>query len=402
MKSTTVRHSAISSLKDKCTCAIGIQPCQIHGWKPESKSTHSSPETVAAVESYIRCYVSFAEPAYVFPLALWTIGTYCFQEFDAYPYLVITSATKRSGKSMLAEQLAFCCSNPRQFAAMTASTLFRSIAEESPTIFFDEAETLASDAASTMRAVLNVGYRKGQTIPRVGGRGITEFPTYCPKVFVLIGDVYDTLRDRSIVITMRRAEAPRRRLYKVAKEEGEDVRIQIASALESRTALIAEAFAKHPELDFLTGRDAEIWTPLFAIASVFCPSRLEELTAAAVDIATEKTVDAKRYTVLESSVDVDDEYAQRLLMDLYTILLTAGRAIASKDAIASLHALPASPWRKFRGPGLQIRDLARLLNRFGVKPVRLAQGKGFGNQTFLRGYKLSDVSAAVSKNGGAR
>ena len=342
--------------------------------------------------------MSFSEPAYVLPLALWNLGTFCYPEFDAYPYLVITSATKRSGKTMLAEQLAFCCSNPRQFAAMTASTLFRSISDEAPTIFFDEAEALSSESASTMRAVLNVGYRKGQTIPRVSGRGIQEFPTYCPKVFVLIGDVYDTLRDRSIIITMHRSDAPQRRLYTVALEEGKDIREQTADVVKDRMGDILESYTEGVKLDFLTGRDEEIWMPLFCLARVFCPERLEELSRCAVDIATEKTADSRRYTVLETDDSaLDDEYARKLLLDLYAVLLTNGKAIGSKEAVAALQAIPTAPWRKFRGTGLKIHDMANLLSRFGVRPVRIAKGSGRGNQTFLRGYKLADLETAVRR-----
>lgn len=353
---------------------------------------------VAEVEAYLKKYVSFADPIYPLPLALWTLGTFCFPDFDAYPYLVITGATKRSGKTLLAEQMAFCAANPRQFAAMTAATLFRSIQDEQPTIFFDEAESLSSESASTMRSVLNVGYRKGQKIPRTSGKGIQEFPTYCPKVFVLIGDVYDTLRDRSIVVTMRRADAPQRRLYSVAQEEGAGLRERAADLIKEHSGEILEAYTADTPLEFLTGRDEEIWLPLFALCKIFCPSRLEELSRCAVDIATEKTADSKRYTVLESNDEAQDsEYAERLLHDVYGLLVVHGKAIGSAEAIESLKGLPTAPWRKFRGQGIRIHDMANMLSRFGVRPVRIAKGSGRGNQKFLRGYKLSDIEAAVRK-----
>src|SRR5207247_3545549 len=53
------------------------------------------------------------------------------------------------------------------------------------------------------RSVLNGGYRKGATVTR---RGLT-YAVYSPKVFILIGDVFDTLRDRSIVIEMWRGRS---------------------------------------------------------------------------------------------------------------------------------------------------------------------------------------------------
>jgi Protein of unknown function (DUF3631) len=351
---------------------------------------------VANVEKYLDSYISFADPIYRLPLALWTLGTFCYPEFDAFPYLVITSSTKRSGKTRLGELLSFACSNARNFAAMTAATLFRSIEAESPTVFFDEAETLSSESANTMRAVLNVGYRKGQTIPRTSGNTIKEYPTFCPKVFILIGDVYDTLRDRSIVVTMRRGEAPQRFIYDVAKGLGAAIAETAAEAIKAHTADIAEVFASHPRLDFLTDRDEEIWTPLFTLAHIFCPDRINELSQCAVDIATEKTAESRRYTQLESEdQSADAEYAEKLLLDLYALLLTHGKIIASREAVDLLKQVPTSPWRKFRGAGLSIRDMANMLSRFGVKPARIAKGSGRGNQTFLRGYKLAEVETAV-------
>ena len=129
------------------------------------------------MEVFITDYVSFESDATALPVALWAIGTHVFDMFDAYPYMVITSATKRSGKTRLSELVGFLSKNPQPFSAMTPSTLFRVIEERKPTVIFDEAEVLSSESASTMRAVLNVGYRKGQTIPRTEGRTVRNFST---------------------------------------------------------------------------------------------------------------------------------------------------------------------------------------------------------------------------------
>lgn len=366
------------------------------------KVTDSEFTLVPRIEAHLARYVSFVTPEVKLPLALWTLGTFCFPEFDAFPYLVITSATKRSGKTRLAELLSFCASNPRSFAAMPATTMFRCIEKENPTIFYDEAEALSSESASTMRAVLNVGYRKGQTIPRSSGDGIKEFQTYCPKVFILIGDVFDTLRDRSIVVTMQRAEAPTRFVYEPAKTAGEEIREAAKEAIERHTARIAELFAVHAPLEFLMDRDEEIWTPLFVLASLFCPNRIEELSRIAVDLATEKTAEVKRYTMLHEDEAIDDQYAQKLLSDLYGVMLTQGKVIGSAEAVEALQGVATGPWRKFRGRGIRVNDISNMLSRFGVKPVRIAIGSGRGNQKFLRGYKREDLEKAIRKEGGRK
>lgn len=354
---------------------------------------------VQQIESYIQDYVTLAEPHYALPLALWTIGTFCFPEFDAFPYLVITSPTKRSGKTRLSEMISFCGSNPRNFAALTAAALFRCIENEKPTLVFDEAETLSSESASTMRAVLNVGYRRGQTVPRVVPGGIKEFPTYCPKIFILIGDVYDTLRDRSMVITMKRAETRKRFTFEAVKEEGKLLRELIDTEVKANIGNIQRAFETHKGLPFLMDRDEEIWTSLFCLAEVFCKSRMTELQAAASDMAAEKTGEFKKYIDLKAAEDAatDDEYAKRALTDLFSLFVVSGRVIRTETAIDMMKAIPTGPWRRFRGSGLDPHDLSNLLNRFGVKPVRVAVGSGRGNQKFYRGYRRKDVEAALNK-----
>jgi len=354
---------------------------------------------VERIETYIQDYVTLADPQYSLPLALWIIGTYCFTDFDAYPYLCITSPTKRSGKTRLSEMISFCCSNPRNFAALTGATLFRAIDEEKPTVIFDESESLNSEAASTMRSVLNVGYRRGQTVPRLAAGGIKEFSTYCPKIFILIGDVYDTLRDRSIVVTMQRAETRKRFTFEAAREEGKMLREVIDEAVKQNSGNIQKMFTDHKGLPFLMDRDEEIWTSLFCIAEVFSKNRLTELQAAASDMAAEKTGEQKKYINMKAAENkaTDDEYATKALLDLYALFVMNGKHIRTDDVIAGLKVIPTAPWRKFRGDGLTAHDLANLLNRFGVRPVRIAVGSGRGNQKFYRGYKRSDVEKAMNK-----
>jgi hypothetical protein len=354
---------------------------------------------VARIETYINDYVTLADAHYSLPIALWIIGTFCYPDFDSFPYMVITSPTKRSGKTRLAEMISFCCSNPRNFAAMTPYTLFYSIEKEKPTIIFDEAEKLNSEAASDMRAILNVGYRRGQTVPRRAPGGIKEFNTYCPKIFILIGDVFDTLRDRSTIITMQRAETRKRFTFEAAREEGKALREQIDAAVTANGGNIKHAFETHTGLPFLLDRDEEIWTSLFCICSVFCPGRHNELQKAAADMAAEKTGDAKKFSNLKGAEDAatNDEYAKRALTDLYSLFVAGGRAIRTEDAIERLKAIPTAPWRKFRDEGITAHTLSELLDRFGLGPVRIAIGSGRGKQKFYRGYKRVDVEKAVNK-----
>lgn len=351
---------------------------------------------VEALETYIQQYVTFSSPDYAFAAALWAVGTYCWEGFDAFPYLVISSDTKRSGKTRLAEVLSFAVNKPRSFAGMTPAAMFRSIRDEKPTIFIDEAETLSSEAANVMRAVLNVGYRRGQTIPRASHDGIEEWPVYCPKAFILIGDVYDTLRDRSIVVRMVRSEAPRRFVYEHAKSEGAEVAMQVSGDVADRRAAILDSYTRHAGLPFLSDRDEEIWLPLFVLCEALAPGRVEELKRVAVDMATEKTATARRHVDLgESEIEATtDEYARRLLNDVESAM--AGRPmIYTADLLAALKAIPTAPWRKFRGDGLTAIDMGNMLSRFGVRPKLIRTGGRRGK--VARGYRFADVVAATKR-----
>lgn len=365
-----------------------------------------SRDLLERIGQYIDKYVTFANPDYSFVSSLWAAGTFMFSKpvdvggddvsapdiaFDAFPYLVITSDTKRSGKTRFSEVLSSLCSRVRNYAGATPVTVFRSIKYECPTIFFDEAESMAGEAADMMRQVTNAGYRKGQTVPRASvltPSGVEEWPVYCPKGFILIGDVRDTLRDRSIIIRMQRAEAKERYVFAKAKAEGAELRGELERVASGKRNDIEDVYTHHKGLEFLTDRDEEIWLPLFALCEVLAPSRVEELKRIAVDMATEKTSPLRRYTTLNGAEDQaeSEEYGRRLVRDCAVIFKKGERAIFTRDLLPRLHELVTGPWRKYRGEGLTAMAMADMLSPFGLQP-HLVKIKG----VVARGYHRADI-----------
>lgn len=357
---------------------------------------------LANIEAYIGKYLSFPNPDIIRVLALWAVSTHLFLHFDAFPYLSITADTKRAGKTRLAEILAFLCRRPRLATAMTPAALYRLIELESPTVFFDEAETLSSDATGTMRSVLNSGYRRGQTVSRASTDGsVRDYPVYCPKAFVLIGDVNDTLRDRSIVVRMERGEAPARFVYEIAKGEGFELREQVAKLTTAQAMAIEQVYMRHAGLPFLGDRDEEIWLPLFCVCEALFPDVAEDFKRIAVDLATAKTAPARRHASLKGMEDEhqEDEYAKKLLRDVYGLLGGRGH-IFTADVMTGLYAIPTAPWRAFRGTGLSPIDMSNLLARFGVapKPIRVGSSRKPGSKV-ARGYRRPDLHAALVRAG---
>src|SRR5271169_2869631 len=113
---------------------------------------------VRRIEQFIQRFVMLADEAYSLPLALWVINTYLWENFSAVPYLCITAATKRSGKTLLAEVLSFMCNQPELSGSMTAAAMYRLIEYEKPTLFCDETEALlSSEGQSKLSQLLNAG-----------------------------------------------------------------------------------------------------------------------------------------------------------------------------------------------------------------------------------------------------
>jgi hypothetical protein len=357
---------------------------------------------VKETESFIAKYATLARDYYLFPLALWNIATHTWPTFDCFPYLEITAFVKRAGKSRMMELCSKISANGRTFSADSTASMFRALNETKPTIFIDEAEKLNQENHPA-REFLNKGYKRGQNITRMVGNEVTDFESYGPKCFALIGDVYDTLRDRCIVVTMKRrtpVESAQENKYRsaVVDPEAADLRSRISAAVEAKQADIESIYAELPALDFLNDRDEEIWTPLFVLCRVLCPERYNELVRDAVDIATEKTSDRRSYYELLATEEkkADDADAQILLLRDMLSLTDGQKHIATADLLERLKAIPTSPWRTWRGNGLTAQYMGYLLDSCSVhpKPIRMKSGAKT-KQAIKRGYLRVDLVSAA-------
>lgn len=369
-------------------------------------------ELIAKLEGFVSKYATLAHDYYLLPLVLWIAATHSWESFDCIPYLVITAYVKRAGKTRLMELAQMLSANGRTFSAASAPSMFRALEENKPTMFIDEAEKLNQEN-NPAREFLNKGYKRGQTITRVSGNEVIDFECFCPKCFVLIGDVYDTLRDRSIVVTMRRRspiEAANETKFRKAlvDVEAKELRETLHNFITEHQGEIEDAYLNLGTLDFLNDRDEEIWSPLFALCKVLAPNRYAELVKAAVDIATEKTAERRSYHELLDAEEkkANDAEASILLLRDMLVLTEGKKAIASSELIDRLKEIPTSPWRTFRGTGLTQNDAANLLDQMNLhpKPVRVNDGSKKGtfakasaerNRNVFRGYKREELLAAA-------
>jgi hypothetical protein len=73
-------------------------------------------------------------------IALWVVHTHTFDAAEATPYLAITSAEKRSGKTRLLEALELLVARPWLTGRASAAVLPRKVDAERPTLLLDESD----------------------------------------------------------------------------------------------------------------------------------------------------------------------------------------------------------------------------------------------------------------------
>jgi hypothetical protein len=230
-------------------------------------------------------------------------------------------------------------------------------------------------------------------------------------VFSHLGDLYDTLRDRCILVHMQRTMGGGRKEYNrtIAQAEGNAIGERMHEAISARVDEIKTAYLQYdelfPSLGFLRDRDNEIWKSLFSLCQVLAPSRIPELERSAIDIATLKTAPARPFgsLVQEEKEAEETEYAEWLLTDAISVMVGHER-MATSELVRRLRELPTSPWRAYRGGGITddasgAMLLASLLKRFGVGPKTIRVRPKGELESTAKGYSWADLIAASERAG---
>lgn len=339
------------------------------------------------VAAFTQNYVVVSEPQ-AMAVSLWIAHTHALAAFETTPYLAITSATKRSGKSRLLEVLALLVARPLRTAGVTEAALFRSIEDRRPTLLMDEVDAVFGPKAGSnhedLRALLNAGFQLGTPVLRCVGDGskqkVTEFAVFCPKALAGIGRLPDTIADRAIPIRLKRrapGEMVARFRRREAGEAAEPLHQGLVGIMEHHLDRIAEARPELPEA--LDDRAADGWEPLIAIADLAGGDWPERARSAAL--------------LLAQTDEDEDELGIRLLADVKSIFEASdAERISTADLLAGLTAEAESPWADLRGRPLTARGLARFLSPYGIHSttIRPADGppaKGYKRESFEDAWK---------------
>ncbi len=216
-------------------------------------------------------YIDFRSPVESKILTLWTIGTYFYTMFPAYPYVAL-NGPKNSGKSTVLRVLQPLAFNMVTTSDPTGASMFRLIHHTSCTVGIDEAERYHNPrdmAMQQIRQLLNSGYKQGMPAIRLMGDDMRPkaYEVYSPKILAAIMGLEDVLASRCIPIPMRRTD---RHIPSFPPDfDGSTVRHELYVLALTHFQYIYGNYFERPELHKLTNRTGELWSPLIALAAFF-------------------------------------------------------------------------------------------------------------------------------------
>jgi hypothetical protein len=326
-------------------------------------------------------------------IALFVVYTHAHDAAEHSPILTVESPEKRCGKTTLASLLALLAARPLPVSNISTSAVFRTIEKYAPTLIIDEGDTFLRENEE-MRGILNSGHNRSTAfVVRCEGDDHEPrlFTTWCAKAIFLIGSPPDTLRDRSVVVRLRR------------KKPGETVlrlrnRAEIFHELQSKAARWARDHldslrACEPEMPVgLNDRAEDNWRILLAIADEAGGPWRTKAREAARALSSDGTID-------------DSEMASAgtlILRDTQMVFNGRGAtSIGSLELIEGLCELPEAPWSEWRhGRPITGRGLAKLLKPFDIRPRHSRTGSTYERRSFEDAWQryLDDDDSASSSS----
>jgi 5S rRNA maturation endonuclease (ribonuclease M5) len=202
-------------------------------------------------------------------LATWAMHTWVVKVFYFTPRLVVTSPTRRCGKTLMLELLEMTSARPILSASLTAATLFRAVEAFAPTLLVDEADNFL-EASEELRGIINAGYRRSGTVLRCVGDSheVKQFRCFGPVAVAAIGSVPSTIADRAFSIKMsRRGKGEKvERIDRGARAALASLPPRLMRWAEDSLEALEGVTVEAPES--LNDRQREIAEPLLAVAKM--------------------------------------------------------------------------------------------------------------------------------------
>ena len=378
---------------DHLAAGYGVDDFQVEAGPGEG----STAELLERICQQLQRFIVWQSEEQVHFVALLALHTYVFEAFETTPYLDVSSAAKRSGKTRLLELLRLLVAKPWAVVEASEAVLFRKVDKGKPTLLVDEVDaTFGKDSKVTegIRAVFNAGYRAGAVVPRCVGTNHepTDFEVYCPKAFAGLDGLPDTVKDRSGRVELRRR----------ARHEPKPERLRMSKARPEMQPLVERlgAWAAWAVTE-LAGAEPELPDELSDRAQDGC-----EVLAAIADLAGgEWPGRARKAFVVVMGAEEETDYGVVLLghvreaFDALGVDVTGApveRVTTAELLRALVHRGDDAPWANWWGKDVEASELlepsqrlAHLLKPYGVQPQTVRLGG-----SVAKGYQRADFADA--------
>lgn len=342
----------------------GFEKYLVGGYIPKSNKAFEM------VTKLLKRFIYFPNPETYKFLSIWIMGTYLFNNFNYFPYIHI-QAPKGSGKSVLLDILSHLCFNAKYYVNPTPAVVFRDINDSLSTILFDEVESfLTNNTQRELTSVLNQGFAKKATLPRVKGDKTVQYNIFSPKAFAGISPLNDVLLSRSIKTKIEKKPSgttlSRFTIDANLKNRFEETRNEIyLFGLYFAKKILAEykTAGDSTELKDVDNRELDNWAPLFSIAKLVendMPSK-----TLLKDLEKYIEIDRQLKGIANDSTEHDAAY---FLIDYFR--KTKSLSITSKDqkAYTPKELFDAIKKEKIIDPMSTINKLTKYLStNFGIK-----------------------------------
>lgn len=309
------------------------------------------------IKEEIEKYV-YITPAQSTCIALYVLFTYFVHQSNVAPILLLTSPTKRCGKTTTLSILRQLVSDPFPVIDITPAALFRFTDQYHPTLLLDEADAI-KEKINEMRVLFNAGHaRHLSMVPRCQkDTGATEFfDVFGARILASIGALPDTIMDRSIKLDLIRKPSDMQ-----THDLNSDIDLSELKSMIIRWCQDNEDNFKSIKLHRIklgNNRAEDNWMPLLTLAVM-----LDSDKGSVVYDQAHKAA----HLLAVNEDDTDNEDLNLLLLkDVYN-LLQDHEYLPTMSIINSLHEMELRPYSEMN---LKPQGLARRLKNFGIRPTR--------------------------------
>ncbi|MFI6152159.1 DUF3631 domain-containing protein [Kitasatospora sp. NPDC051170] len=354
---------------------------------PDAPATEGA-ELLAQLKALIAKFVIPPSEEALVATTLWVAATHLQPAWQHAPRLAVVGPAKRCGKSRLLDVLTETVHKPVLTVNSTPAAVFRSITVEPPTLLVDEADTIfgtpkMAEKNEEMRGLLNAGHQRGRYVLRVVGNDHTphQFHTFAMAAIAGIGDLPDTIMDRSVVIRMRRrADDEQVAPYRTKRDRPALHELRAKLALWANP-LAEQALRLEPTMP-VEDRAADTWEPLVIVAELAGGPWPRLARQACV-----------RMVASETQAEEDNPSGARILADIRRIFFGSGDpdSLTTDQILFALNSDPEAPWAEHGRGGLLARGLGAMLRDYGISSGNVRAGeiqrKGYTRNKFADAWR---------------